>query len=44
MWNYMQVQFGFYSFPTLIIACEVNTAFIFVVSTWKRPESKYPES
>ena len=38
------VQFGFYSIRSLHIACAVSTVLIVFVSTWKWPETKYPES
>ena len=38
------MHFGFYSILSLHIACKVSTVFIVVVSTWKWPETKNPES
>ena len=37
------MQFEFYSVTRLHPACEVSTVLIVVVSTQKRPETKYPE-
>ena len=37
------MQFEFHSSPSLHAACKVSTVLI-VVSTQKRPETKYPES
>ena len=42
--EFYTVQFGFYSVKSLHIVCEVSTVCIVVVSTWKWPENKYPES
>ena len=40
----IQCRFGFYSIFSLCPACVVNTVFIYVESTEKWPENKYPES